>query len=322
MLQRLTHFSSDISGFQLTSKYAAHVRHVFLEGKSAFTAGRLEMLLMALPFVLRDLIDPELRLIEQAIRDGKVDKDARGNLPEPPDDPCPDIIRALASFLDWYMLARLLLFPMDMAPELQRRAYVMKEALQLFLPDKSGQKAGWNFPKMHMPEHIAAQILLFATTLFTDTNMFEAGHKPNIKDLSGNSNGKDQFMTISKFHDRASNLSLLKQAAFRHKKFQSRLGGVESDSGSSSDDDNDADDDILSDPHTSRPCEMAAKMPLWEMTSDVQALRRELLTLGPRRQGLQRIVLAACNAGDFLRLIRAVRLQPDLFIISQTRTRI
>ena len=150
---------------------------------------------------------------------------------------------------------------------------------------------------MHIPEHIAAHILLFATTLFTDTNMFEAGHKPNIKDLSGNSNGKDQFITISKFHDRASNLSLLKQAAFRHRKFQSRLGGVESDSGSSSDDDNDADDDILSDPHTSRPCEMAAKMPLWEMTSDVQALRRELLTLGPRRQGLQRIVLAACRAG-------------------------
>ena len=84
MLQRLTHFSSDISGFQLTSKYAAHVRHVFLEGKSAFTAGRLEMLLMALPFVLRDLIDPELRLIEQAIGDGKVYKDARCNIKEPP----------------------------------------------------------------------------------------------------------------------------------------------------------------------------------------------------------------------------------------------
>jgi len=99
MLQRLTHFSSDISGFQLTSKYAAHVRHVFLEGKSAFTAGRLEMLLMALPFVLRDLIDPELRLIEQAIRDGKVDKDARAPR-RIGDDPCPDVIRALASFLD------------------------------------------------------------------------------------------------------------------------------------------------------------------------------------------------------------------------------
>jgi len=38
-------------------------------------------------------------------------------------------------------------------------------------------------------------------------------------------------------------------------------------------------------------------MPLWEMTNDVKALRRELFTLGPREKGLQRIVLAACQAG-------------------------
>jgi hypothetical protein len=73
MLQRLANFCSDVSGFELTTKYCAHVKHVFLEGKSTFTAGRLELLFMALCFVLRDLIDPELRLIEQAIRDGKVD---------------------------------------------------------------------------------------------------------------------------------------------------------------------------------------------------------------------------------------------------------
>jgi hypothetical protein len=67
------------------------------------------------------------------------------------------------------------------------------------------------------------QILLFATTLYTDANMFEEGHKPNIKDLMGNSNGKDQFITISRFHDRASNLSWLKQAASRYsmRKYQS-----------------------------------------------------------------------------------------------------
>lgn len=242
MLQRLANFCSDVSGFELTTKYCAHVKHVFPEGKSTFTAGRLELLFMALCFVLRDLIDPELRLIEQAICDGKVDKgtDSDGKFPEPPDNPCPDIIRALACFLDWYMMARLLMFSMDEAPELQRRAFVMKEVLQEVFPDKAGQIAAWNFPKMHMPEHIVTQILLFATILFTNTNMFEAGHMPNIKDLSGNSNGKDQFTTISKFHDRASNISLLKQAASRHR----------NDSGSSSDDSDDADDDIFADPIT------------------------------------------------------------------------
>jgi len=39
---------------------------------------------MAHSFVLQDLIDPELRLIEQAIGDGKVYKDARCNIKEPP----------------------------------------------------------------------------------------------------------------------------------------------------------------------------------------------------------------------------------------------
>ncbi len=66
---------------------------------------------------------------------------------------------------------------------------------------------------MHMTEHIVAQILLFATTLFADTIMYEAGHKPNIKDLSGNRNRKDQFLTILKFHDRAANFSMLNAQA-------------------------------------------------------------------------------------------------------------
>ena len=34
-------------------------------------------------------------------------------------------------------------------------------------------------------------------------------------------------------------------------------------------------DDILADPLTSRPCETAPEMPLWDMTSNVKSLRRE-----------------------------------------------
>ena len=49
--RRLTHVDSDICGYQLTPKYAAHVRHVFLDGKSAFSAGRMELLMMILPIV-------------------------------------------------------------------------------------------------------------------------------------------------------------------------------------------------------------------------------------------------------------------------------
>jgi hypothetical protein len=147
---------------------------------------------------------------------------------------------------------------------------------------------------MHSPEKTGGQIVTFASTPFTDTNQFEKAHKPIIKALSGNSNGKDQYMIIANYHDRAASLSQIKHACSRHSRFLSR--GNESDSGSSNEED-DADDDILTDPHTSRPCEMAARMPLWEMTYDVKALRREIFTLGPKGRGLQRLVSAACRPG-------------------------
>ena len=296
--RRLTHVSSDISGYQLTPKYAAQVLQVFLYGKSTLTAVRFELLLLALPFVLIDLIDPELRSIEQAIRQGKVDKDSKGNLPARPQDPCPDMVRALACFLDWYMQARLLMFPVDMAPELQRRANVMKETLQEVFPDKSGQKAAWNFPNMHASDHKASEILGHGSTIFTETGPFETGHKHNIKDLSGNSNGKDQFITIAKYHDRASNVTKLKQAISRNSRFLSRED--ESDSGSSSDaaqaDDED-DDDVLTDTTSSRPCEMAVRMPLWDMVCQAKDLRRVLISLGKKRRGRQRISLLQFATG-------------------------
>ena len=73
---RLRLFISTYAGFQLTAKYAAHFWKVFLEGKGTFTAGRMELLMIALPFVLRDLIRPELALIERAIASGEIIRDA------------------------------------------------------------------------------------------------------------------------------------------------------------------------------------------------------------------------------------------------------
>ena len=296
MARRLTHVHSDACGLEITPNYAAHFKHVFVDGKHAFTGTRMEMLMLLLPFILQNLIDPELILIEQGIREGRVDKDATGRFPAPPQDPCPDMVRALACFLDWYMPARLLLFPMAMAPDLQRRANVMKDTLQEVFPEKSGQKAAWNFPKMHAPDHKASEILGHGSTIYTETGPFETGHKHNIKDLSGNSNGKDQFITIAKYHDRASNVTKLKQAISRNSRFLSRED--ESDSGSSSDAaDFEEDDDLLTDTTSSRPCEMAIRMPLWDMTYHVKDLRREPFSHGPKGRGLQRIVLAACKAG-------------------------
>jgi hypothetical protein len=197
---RLEHFESGSAGFEISAKYVAHLMHVYKEGKSTFTASRMEILIVSLIFVLHDLIGPELEVINRAIVDGRV-RMINGAPPEPPTDPCPEIIRALALFLDWYILARRLWFPVDMIPELQRRCCVFKEAFKAVFPEKSGQLNAWNFIKFHGLYHKAGDILMSWSTPFTDTNTFESAHKPNVKNLSGNSNGKDQFITSNRSHN-------------------------------------------------------------------------------------------------------------------------
>jgi len=294
LCRRLQHYDSSFAGFQLTSKYAAHFKRVFVEGKSTFTASRIEMLMIALPSAMRDLIAQEIEFIKQAIRNRQVDP-VDGRMPEPPEDPCPEIINCLACFLDWYMMARLLIFPMEETPELQRRAFVMKGELQRVFPEKTGEVAMWNFPKMHSPEKTGPQIITFGATPYTDTAQFEAAHRPIIKAFSGNSNGKDQCRIIAGHHDRSSCLTTLKHCVSRHARFLSR--DKESDSGSSSQSTDDDDDDICTDPFTSRPCEMAARLPLLERTYDIRALRREPFSIGEKQQGRQRIVIAVCKQG-------------------------
>ena len=289
---RLESFDSDFAGVQFTSKYAAHFWKVFVEGKGTFTAGRMELLMIALPSVLRDLIAPEIKLIQRAIDSGDIIRDATGQKVQPPANPCPGIIKALVHLLDWYYLARQSLFPIGMTPELQRRYRVMKQTLKSVFPNKSGQKKGWNFPKMHSPAHKGSEILSHGSTPYTDTQIFGAGHKPNVKSLSGSSNGRDQFNIVAQFHARSSTLAQLKAASGRHTR---RLGRDDAESSSS---DGGADEDeLLTNMHTSRPCEMAAKLPLWEMSFDLSVLHREPIALGAQGRGIQRLVLAACAVG-------------------------
>ncbi len=78
----------------------------------------------------------------------------------------------------------------------------------MHLPDEARADIGVEFPKMHSSqwsEHQSSELITFASILFTNANLFEAGHEPNIKDLTGNSYGKDQFIFMSMFYDRMSN---------------------------------------------------------------------------------------------------------------------
>jgi hypothetical protein len=80
LCERLQHFHSSRSGFQLTIKYTAHFKSVFLKGKGTFTAGCMQLLMMALPFALRDLLHQPLEIIRKALPNAMVE------------DPCPDMV--------------------------------------------------------------------------------------------------------------------------------------------------------------------------------------------------------------------------------------
>ena len=88
----LQHFHSSHAGFQLTPKYTAHFKNVFLRGKGTFTAGRMQLLKLALPFALRDLLGPEIALLRS-----ELGKPATASLV----DPSTAMVQALNRFLEW-----------------------------------------------------------------------------------------------------------------------------------------------------------------------------------------------------------------------------
>ena len=70
-----------------------------------------------------------------------------------------------------------------------------------------------------------------------------------------------------------------------------------SSSSSSADSVESGDDDLAFDQRASRPCELAVKLPLWDLSFDLKALHKEAEAVGNRGRGRQRLVLAACKSG-------------------------
>ena len=124
-------------------------------------------------------------------------------------------------------------------------------------------------------------------------------------------NRKDQFYCIAHHHDRTSHLSKISQAMSRHTKAlalrrQDEEDSSSSDSGSASE--GGSDDDLTCDEpeHSHRPCEMAVKLPLWDLSFHLAALNKRAEALGRRGSGLQRMVLAACKPGAPAQSAKAV----------------
>ena len=104
-------------------------------------------------------------------------------------------------------------------------------------------------------------------------------------------------------------------AVKRTAKRQARTDGADSSSASSSDaGGSDDDDDLTFDQRSSRPCELAAKLPLWDMTFHLKSLHKMVESSGRRGRGRQRLVSAACKAGA----PSARRDRPDRFSYNAT----
>jgi hypothetical protein len=104
-------------------------------------------------------------------------------------------------------------------------------------------------------------------------------------------------MCISKFHDRGTNLVKLNQAVSRRNKQLAALSKGDDGSSSNTSSGAESEDDLTFDDKASRPCELAVKLPLWDMSFDMSALHKTPEALGARGRGLQRLVLAACKPG-------------------------
>ncbi len=136
---------ADTSMITLSTDYAAHFHDIYIDGKenAKMTGDRMKRLMPTIPFMVRDLIEPEVKLTNAAIDNAKPGSLLHG-LPHV-SDPSNDGVEVLIHCMDWNIAARQSLIPEAELPYLQQKAVDLLDILQKYLPDKTGEKAKWNF---------------------------------------------------------------------------------------------------------------------------------------------------------------------------------
>ena len=155
---------ADTSMITMSTAYAAHFHDIYIDGKenAKMTGDRMKMLMLTLPFMVRDLIAPEVKLINAAIDNAKHGSRLRG-LPHVA-DPSPDVVDVLIQCMDWNMASRQSRIPQDELAELHDKAVDLLDLLKQKLPDKTGEKSGWNFEKAHSILHKVREIVMWGNS--------------------------------------------------------------------------------------------------------------------------------------------------------------
>ena len=155
---------ADTSMITLSTDYAAHFHDIYIDGKenAKMTGDRMKMLMLTIPFMVRDLIAPEVKLINAAIDNAKPGSRLHG-LPHV-SDPSNDVVEVLIQCMEWNIASRQSLIPEAELPDLQQKAVDLLDLLQRNLPDKTGEKAKWNFEKAHSILHKVREIILWGNS--------------------------------------------------------------------------------------------------------------------------------------------------------------
>ena len=219
---RLGAVLSDESCLTITPEFAEHFLKVYEEGKSSFTGPRMNNLMLALPYVLRDIVGPERAAINEAIRTASPADPLHG-MPTV-EDPCVAITETLIVFMSWYLLIRRRDLSTLHIVEVIERGEAMMDSLKATFPEKSGEIKAWKFGKFHDVVHLPLNIIIWGWIETTSGQSGEKGHVDLLKALAGCINVNDYFMTLLSFWERLEYLARVR-----------RQEGID-DSGNDSDD--------------------------------------------------------------------------------------
>jgi hypothetical protein len=153
----------------------------------------MKMLMLTLPFMVRDLIAPEVhsalyhdilsitmyilsitkyiltctliyqvKLINTAIDNAKGSSRLRGL--QHVADPSAEVVEVLIQCMEWNIATRQSRIPEEELPELHDKAVALLDLLQQNLPDKTGEKGRWNFEKAHSILHKVREIILWGNS--------------------------------------------------------------------------------------------------------------------------------------------------------------
>jgi len=287
LADRLATVVADTSMVTITPEYAGHFYDLYIHGKenAKLTGDRMKLLMLTLPFMARDLIAPEVYIqrlsrvytifitnlyhIQVTLINAAIDRAKPGSrlygLPHVT-DPSDDVVEVLIECMDWNIFSRRSKQTADGLADLHGCAVRLLDLLKRKLPDKSGEKSGWNFEKAHSILHKVREIVMWGNSDNTSCQSPEHAHIDLIKAVASCTNNKDVFMCILRFHARRGYLQHYRTLLLELE----GDGGADTDSensseaGSGSSDSYARDSSLLKDRNFNVACEAGIRYPAYE----------------------------------------------------------